>query len=56
MPTQISISENSIYNNSALGIDLVSTTTNDNDDPDKGVNNLQNSPEFVQLIFEKEMQ
>lgn len=44
--TQVTISQNSIYNNSLLGIDLVGTTANDVDDADTGVNNLQNTPEI----------
>ncbi|MDW5290227.1 T9SS type A sorting domain-containing protein [Formosa sp. PL04] len=45
-PTQVTISENSMYNNSVLGIDLVGTTENDADDADAGVNNFQNTPEI----------
>jgi CSLREA domain-containing protein len=46
IPTRVTISENSIYSNSNLGIDLVGTTANDVDDLDAGVNNLQNTPEI----------
>ena len=46
VPTQVTISENSIYNNSNIGIDLIGTTANDVDDADAGVNNLQNTPEI----------
>ena len=44
--SQVTISQNSIYNNSVLGIDLMGTTANDVDDADTGVNNLQNTPEI----------
>jgi hypothetical protein len=49
--TQIRISQNSIYNNSILGIDLGGTTVNDVDDPDTGVNNLQNTPEVSSINY-----
>ena len=51
IPTQVTITENSIFNNSVLGIDLVGATANDIDDPDAGVNNLQNSPEISSINF-----
>ncbi|TXD83661.1 T9SS type A sorting domain-containing protein [Subsaximicrobium wynnwilliamsii] len=51
IPTQVTISENSIYNNSNLGIDLIGTTANDADDADAGVNNLQNTPEISTINF-----
>lgn len=40
------ISQNALFNNAALGIDLASNgvTPNDNLDPDTGANNLQNYP------------
>ncbi|MGJ8591035.1 MAG: T9SS type A sorting domain-containing protein [Aquaticitalea sp.] len=47
IPTRVTISENSMYNNTAIGIDLVGTTANDADDADTGVNNLQNTPEIT---------
>jgi hypothetical protein len=50
-PTQVTISENSMYNNSVIGIDLVGTTANDVDDPDIGVNNLQNTPEISSISY-----
>ncbi|RXJ43792.1 T9SS type A sorting domain-containing protein [Gelidibacter gilvus] len=49
--TQIAISENSIFNNSVIGIDLVGTTANDVGDADTGVNNLQNSPEVSSIKY-----
>ncbi|SFZ89409.1 hypothetical protein SAMN05428642_101246 [Flaviramulus basaltis] len=50
-PTQVAISENSIYNNSVIGIDLVGTTENDLDDADTGANNLQNTPEISAINY-----
>lgn len=50
IPTQITITENSIYNNTILGIDLVGATTNDVGDADAGVNNLQNTPEISAVV------
>ena len=50
IPTQVTISENSIFSNSVLGIDLVGTTENDVDDADSGVNNLQNTPEISAIV------
>ena len=49
IPTRVTISENSMYNNSGLGIDLLGTTANDVDDADTGVNNLQNTPEITMV-------
>ena len=46
IPTRVNISQNRMYDNSVIGIDLVGTTANDIDDPDTGVNNLQNAPEI----------
>ena len=51
IPTQVKISENSIYNNLYKGIQIVGTTTNDVDDADTGANNLQNSPEISSITF-----
>ena len=51
IPTRVTISENSIYNNSVLGIDLMGTTVNDVDDADEGVNNLQNNPEISTINY-----
>ncbi|NRA92960.1 MAG: T9SS type A sorting domain-containing protein [Psychroserpens sp.] len=46
-PTQVTITENSIYDNINEGIDLEgASNNNDPDDPDTGVNNLQNFPEI----------
>ena len=44
--SQILISQNSVYNNSSIGIDLgpAGTTANDSGDVDNGANFLQNSP------------
>ncbi|WP_040756746.1 T9SS type A sorting domain-containing protein [Winogradskyella psychrotolerans] len=50
-PTQVTISENSIFNNSVIGIDLVGATANDVSDADTGPNNLQNTPEVSSIIF-----
>ncbi len=44
--TSVTISENSMYNNTLIGIDLVGANANDTDDADAGVNNLQNTPEI----------
>lgn len=49
--TQIRISQNSIYNNTILGIDLGGATTNDVGDADAGVNNLQNTPEISTITY-----
>lgn len=49
-PTQVTISENSIYNNSNIGIDLMGATENDVDDADSGPNNLQNTPEISAIV------
>src|SRR5690606_37548904 len=49
--TQIRISQNSIYNNAILGIDLGGATTNDVGDADAGVNNLQNTPEISTITY-----
>jgi trimeric autotransporter adhesin len=51
IPSQVTISENSMYNNSVTGIDLVGTTANDVDDADAGVNNLQNTPEISSINY-----
>jgi len=48
--TQVTISENSMFNNSVLGIDLIGTTENDVEDADTGVNNLQNTPEISAIV------
>ena len=48
---RFTISENSIYNNSTIGIDLLRTSVNDVGDADAGVNNLQNSPEVSSIKY-----
>lgn len=50
-PTQVTISKNSIYNNTMLGIDLEGAIINDADDPDTGANNLQNFPEISAINY-----
>lgn len=50
-PTRVTISENSMYNNSVMGIDLIGTIANDADDADTGVNNLQNTPEISVINY-----
>ena len=49
-PTGVTISENSMYNNATLGIDLMGSTENDVDDADSGPNNLQNTPEISAIV------
>ncbi|WP_117880023.1 T9SS type A sorting domain-containing protein [Aureibaculum luteum] len=51
VPTQVTISKNSIYNNSVLGIDLEGTASNDVNDADTGANILQNSPEISAINY-----
>ena len=51
IPTRVTISKNSMYNNSVIGIDLLGTTANDVDDADTGVNNLQNTPEISTINY-----
>lgn len=53
IPTRVTISKNSMYNNSVIGIDLLGTTANDVDDADIGVNNLQNTPEISTINYFK---
>ena len=48
---RFTISENSIYNNSTIGIDLLRTNVNDVGDADTGVNNLQNSPDISSIKY-----
>ena len=50
-PSQVTISQNSMYSNTLIAIDLVGTTANDVDDADTGVNNLQNTPEISAINF-----
>ena len=51
IPINMAIVENSIYDNSVIGIDLIGTTENDVDDADTGVNNLQNTPEISAINY-----
>ncbi|MBO3099162.1 T9SS type A sorting domain-containing protein [Gelidibacter pelagius] len=50
-PTQVSILENSIFDNSYIGIHLVGATKNDIGDADTGPNNLQNTPEISTITY-----
>jgi len=63
VPTNVTISRNSMYNNAVFGLDftpaidlaedgnLFGVTANDLEDADTGVNNLQNHPELTHVRF-----